>query len=108
MTLDEAYAAIQEFDKTFPVPYDPGHRLRLLIEELGEWCEAANKDKSKEYQAEELVDVLYVLLGTFDVAGYDLYAALEKVVEKNKKKVIRKDHLKVSSTGKILKEEDSF
>lgn len=106
MTLDEAYKEVQAFDKTFSVPYDPGLRLRLLTEELGEWCSSVNKTYSKEEQAEELVDVLYILLGTFDVAGYDLYEALEKVVLKNKKKVSNKAHLKISSTGKILKEED--
>ena len=45
---------------------DMGYRLALVIEELGELSAAITKSKPKEEAAEELADVLILMLGNAD------------------------------------------
>lgn len=78
----------------------------LIVEELGEWAETVAKDRSKEEQQQEWADLLYVVLGTADVAGYNVSAAMEYVMQKNQKKIDNVGQLQFSSHGKILKPED--
>lgn len=83
-------------------------QLCYLVEELGEFTQAVNKDDG-ELALKEWADVMYVLMGMTYVMGYsetDVQDALQKVAVKNDKKVneaLYSGKIKLSSTGKVLK-----
>ena len=58
--------------------HDMGYRLALTIEELGELAAAITKGKPIEECAEEMADVLILLMGHSLAMEIDLKAAFEK------------------------------
>ena len=58
--------------------HDMGYRMALTIEELGELAAAITKGKPLEECAEEMADVLILLMGHSLAMGIDLKAAFEK------------------------------
>ena len=58
--------------------HDMGYRLALTIEELGELAAAVTKGKPLEECAEEMADVLILLMGHSLAMELDLKAAFEK------------------------------
>ena len=105
-TIQEFWNHVKLFDKVWQSKYDLGLRLALIFEEAGELCQSIIKGNSKEDQAEELADLLYVCLGFGDVAGYDMEAAMKAVMAKNQNKIDRKGELKLSPMGKVLKPQE--
>ncbi|MDA0715624.1 MAG: pyrophosphatase [archaeon] len=62
--------------------HDMGYRMALTIEELGELAAAITKGKPIEECAEEMADVLILLMGHSLAMEVDLKAAFEKKYEK--------------------------
>ena len=58
--------------------HDMGYRIALTVEELGELAAAITKGKPIEECAEEMADVLILLMGHSLAMGVDLKAAFEK------------------------------
>ena len=65
-----------------PVPLSA--RLTLLMEEVGEHARAINRNESGAL--EEMADVVYIALGTLELAGEEGTAALQQVALKNNRK----------------------
>ncbi len=170
MKLSEFAQNVHEFDQVFNLKFEPGLRLALILEELGEVVNATLKDYPKNDIAKEIGDLLYVIIGYADTKGltnylprdnfrealpkvsfnlgnllsrivnalnnlikysnnfappsasrdihtliesvlfyaidgeYGIEEAMLQVSDKNKKKIANAANLKISSTGKILKE----
>ncbi len=58
------------------------YRVALMAEELGEISSCVTKGKSKDSLAEEVADLLILLMGTGIAADFDLNAAFWKKMEK--------------------------
>ena len=58
------------------------YRVALMAEELGEISSCVTKGKSKDSLAEEVADLLILLMGTGIAAGFDLNDAFWKKMEK--------------------------
>lgn len=57
-----------------------------MLSEAGEFADAIAKSESKERQEDEWADILFSLLHTSVVAGYDISSAMARVAAKNYKK----------------------
>ena len=62
--------------------HDMGYRMALTIEELGELAAAITKGKPLDECAEEMADVLILMIGHSLAMEIDLKAAFEKKYEK--------------------------
>lgn len=62
--------------------HDMGYRIALTVEELGELAAAVTKGKPIEECAEEMADVLILLMGHSIAMEVDLKAAFEKKYER--------------------------
>ncbi|MFM2246021.1 MAG: hypothetical protein RL071_2095, partial [Pseudomonadota bacterium] len=75
----EMVAAVQGFHDKHDFKARGGeelvYRVALMAEELGEVSAAVTKGKPKDALAEELADLLILLIGTEISAGVDLHAA---------------------------------
>jgi len=78
--------------------HDMGYRLALTIEELGELAAAVTKGKPIEACAEEMADVLILLLGHSLAMEIDLKAAFEKKYERIMQRPSRQGRLGVRVT----------
>ena len=58
--------------------HEMGHRIALTVEELGEFAAAITKGKPLEDCAEEMADVLLLMMGHAIAMEVDLKAAFEK------------------------------
>jgi len=58
------------------------YRVALMAEELGEISSCVTKGKSKHLLAEEVADLLILLMGTDIAAGFDLNQAFWQKMEK--------------------------
>ena len=58
------------------------YRVALMAEELGEISSCVTKGKSKELLAEEVADLLILLMGTGIAADFDLNQAFWEKMEK--------------------------
>lgn len=58
--------------------HDMGYRIALTVEELGELAAAITKNKPIEECAEEMADILILLMGHSIAMEVDLKAAFEK------------------------------
>ncbi|RYG01201.1 MAG: pyrophosphatase [Chitinophagaceae bacterium] len=102
MTLREAQASVDHWIKTVGVKYfseltnlgilmeEVGELSRLMVRKFGEQT-FKESDKNKEL-ADEMADVLWVLMCLANQTGVDLTSALEKNFEK--KNVRDKDRFK--------------
>jgi NTP pyrophosphatase (non-canonical NTP hydrolase) len=96
MTLDEAQKQVDEWIRTVGVRYfSELTNMAILTEEVGElariiarkYGDQSFKESDKKYElADEMADVLWVLICLANQTGIDLTAALEKNFEK---KIIR-------------------
>ena len=62
-----------DFDNPENKGHDMGYRIALTIEELGEFTAAITKEKPLEEAAEELADILILILGHSLALKVDLY-----------------------------------
>ena len=78
--------------------HDMGYRLALTIEELGELAAAVTKGKPLEECAEEMADVLILLMGHSLAMNIDLKASFEAKVDKIMQRPARKGRLGIRVT----------
>ena len=62
-----------DFDNPENKGHDMGYRISLTVEELGEFAAAITKEKPLEEAAEELADILILILGHSLALKVDLY-----------------------------------
>jgi len=96
MTLKEAQQVVDEWINTLGVRYfDELTNMALLTEEVGElariiarkYGEQSFKESDKNYDlADEIADVLFVLICIANQTGVDLTEALKKNLEKKTKR----------------------
>jgi NTP pyrophosphatase (non-canonical NTP hydrolase) len=65
------------------------YRIALMAEELGEISSCVTKGKSKEALAEELADLLILVIGTAIAQDFDLNRAFWKKMERLEKRTSR-------------------
>ena len=91
MTIEEAQRRIDEWIKEYGVRYfDELTNMAILTEEVGEvarimarrYGEQSFKEGEKSDLADELADVLWVLMCIANQTGVDLTAALQKNLDK--------------------------
>ncbi len=91
MTIKEAQGRVDEWIKTYGVRYfNELTNMAVLTEEVGElarimarkYGEQSFKEGEKQDPAEEMADVLWVLICLANQTGVDLTDALEKSFEK--------------------------
>ena len=58
------------------------YRIALMVEELGEISACVTKGKPKDVLAEEVADLLILVMGTAIAQGFDLNAAFWDKIEK--------------------------
>ena len=78
--------------------HDMGYRIALTVEELGELAAAVTKNKPIEECAEEMADVLILLMGHSLAMKIDLKAAFEAKYEKIMQRPARKGRLGIRVT----------
>ncbi|HCF63583.1 MAG TPA: pyrophosphatase [Chitinophagaceae bacterium] len=91
MTIEEAQQSVDTWIKTYGVRYfDPLTNLGILMEEVGEmsrimvrtYGEQSSKKTDNGVLADEMADVLWVLLCMANQTGVDLTDALQKNMDK--------------------------
>ena len=78
--------------------HDMGYRIALTVEELGELAAAVTKNKPIEECAEEMADVLILLMGHSLAMEIDLKSAFENKFEKIMKRPARQGRLGIRVT----------
>ena len=78
--------------------HDMGYRIALTVEELGELAAAVTKGKPIEECAEEMADVLILLMGHSLAMKIDLKAAFESKYETIMNRPARKGRLGIRVT----------
>ena len=78
--------------------HDMGYRLALVIEELGELSAAITKGKPKEEAAEELADVVILMLGNALAMEVDLEAVFHAKMDKIMRRESRRGQLGIRVT----------
>ena len=78
--------------------HDMGYRIALTVEELGELAAAVTKAKPIEECAEEMADVLILLMGHSLAMKIDLKSAFESKYEKIMQRPARKGRLGIRVT----------
>ena len=78
--------------------HDMGYRIVLTVEELGELAAAITKGKPIEECAEEMADVLILLMGHSLAMKIDLKSAFESKYEKIMQRPARKGRLGIRVT----------
>jgi len=71
-----------DFDNPENKGHDMGYRIALTVEELGEFAAAITKEKPLEEAAEELADILILILGHSLALKVDLYGEFCMKIEK--------------------------
>jgi len=71
-----------DFDSPENKGHDMGYRIALTVEELGEFAAAITKEKPLEEAAEELADILILILGHSLALKVDLYDEFCMKIEK--------------------------
>jgi NTP pyrophosphatase (non-canonical NTP hydrolase) len=90
MTRSDSYdamlAAVQAFHHKHRFAETGGeeliYRVALMAEELGEISECVTKGKSREELAEEVADLMILLIGTGIAGGFDLKSAFWTKMER--------------------------
>jgi NTP pyrophosphatase (non-canonical NTP hydrolase) len=78
--------------------HDMGYRIALTVEELGEFAAAITKGKPDAEAAEELADLLILILGHSLALEVDLYHEFNKKIEKVMKRPARHTKLGIRIT----------
>ncbi len=85
-SYDEMLEAVRMFHEKHRFKENGGedllYRIALMTEELGEIAECVTKGKSKDKLAEEVADLLILLLGTAIAADFDLRRAFWEKMQK--------------------------
>jgi len=90
MTTSDSYgemlAAVQAFHRKHRFAETGGedliYRVALMSEELGEISECVTKGKTREELAEEVADLMILLIGTAVAGGFDLKSAFWAKMER--------------------------
>ena len=88
MMMQKVAAFHSKFDFENPVNkgHEMGFRLALTVEELGEFAAAITKEKPSEEAAEELADLLILILGHSLALKIDLFnefcSKIEKIMDR--------------------------
>ena len=84
MMMHKVAAFHSKFDFENPLNrgHDMGFRIALTVEELGEFAAAITKEKPSEEAAEELADLLILILGHSLALKIDLFDAFYSKIEK--------------------------
>ena len=111
------YEDIKEFHEKFELIYDGqpralptdlyDFRAKFMTEELTEYMTAYLEGRLAD-QLDSLVDLVYVVLGTAYLQGFDFNEAWRRVHEANMRKVraLKADDSKRGSTYDVVKPED--
>jgi NTP pyrophosphatase (non-canonical NTP hydrolase) len=78
--------------------HDMGFRIALTVEELGEFAAAITKGKPEEEAAEELADLLILILGHSLAMGIDLHNEFNKKIERIMHRPVRHTKLGIRVT----------
>ena len=78
--------------------HDMGYRIALTVEELGELAAAITKNKPIEEVAEEMADVLILLMGHSLAMNIDLKTSFEAKVDRIMQRPARKGRLGIRVT----------
>ena len=78
--------------------HDMGYRVALTVEELGEFAAAITKGKPKEEAAEELADLLILILGHSLAMKIDLETEFHKKMDRIMKRKARRGNLGIRVT----------
>ena len=112
MKISEAQRTVDHWIKTYGVRYfDQLTNMAVLMEEVGEvarimartYGEQSHKKKDKKYDlADEMADVMFVLICLANQCGIDLELALKKNLEKKTKRDSKRHvrNSKLKSVGK--------
>jgi len=94
-SYDDMLTAVQAFHDKHDFKNTGGeeltYRIALMTEELGEIAEAVTKGKGKAELAEEVADLLILLMGTGIAADFDLKQAfwdkMDKIMQRESKMI---------------------
>ncbi|MFP3874094.1 MAG: MazG nucleotide pyrophosphohydrolase domain-containing protein [Thiohalophilus sp.] len=94
-SYDEMLKAVQAFHDKHDFKGTGGedmpYRIALMAEELGEISACVTKGKDREQLAEEVADLLILIMGTAISADFDLnqafWAKLDKIMQRESKMV---------------------
>ena len=78
--------------------HDMGYRIALTVEELGEFAAAITKGKPEHEAAEELADLLILILGHSLALEVDLHQEFSKKIEKVMHRPVRHTKLGIRVT----------
>ena len=78
--------------------HDMGYRVALTVEELGEFAAAITKGKPKEEAAEELADLLILILGHSLAMKIDLEAEFHQKMDRIMQRPTRRGNLGIRVT----------
>lgn len=78
--------------------HDMGYRVALTVEELGEFAAAITKGKPKEEAAEELADLLILILGHSMAMEVDLEAEFHRKMDRIMQRKARRGNLGIRVT----------
>ena len=86
VTFDEMMEKVRKFHLKHDFRNRGGeemkYRVCLMVEELGEISEAVTKGKPKEELAEEIADLLILVMGCAIALDFDMEAEFDKKMEK--------------------------
>jgi len=78
--------------------------IPILMEEVGELCEAITKNKGPEELGEEAVDIIIMTLNIAGLCGVDVNACLMRklyVLEGRKERVVGEGHVRITDYKKV-------
>ncbi len=78
--------------------HDMGYRVALTVEELGEFAAAITKGKPKEEAAEELADLLILILGHSLAMNIDLEVEFHRKMDRIMQRKARRGNLGIRVT----------
>jgi len=78
--------------------HDMGYRVALTVEELGEFAAAITKGKPKEEAAEELADLLILILGHSLAMNVDLEVEFHQKMDRIMQRKARRGNLGIRVT----------
>ena len=78
--------------------HEMGYRIALTVEELGEFAAAITKGKPEHEAAEELADLLILILGHSLALEIDLHQEFNKKIEKVMNRPVRRTKLGIRVT----------
>ena len=87
-----------DFSNPINKGHDMGYRISLTVEELGEFAAAITKGKPVQEAAEELADLLILILGHSLALEIDLFDEFNKKIERVMQRQVRHTKLGIRVT----------